>query len=96
VRNTYFHVKIKFDQSIHFSGFAEICGFLWIGENQQKIKTLQISLIKFRGPEMNGGSSLQNFRFVGSQSAGIRICSKRNFEATRKLPGPQKKFEGIF
>ncbi len=54
----------------------------------------QISWIKFRGPEMNEGSSLPNFRFVGltigSQSAGMRICSELNSEATRNFPGPEK------
>ncbi len=54
----------------------------------------QCRWIKFRKPEMNEGSSLRNFRFVGlfiiSQSAGIRIRSALLFEATRNLPGPEK------
>ncbi len=70
----------------------KICDF-WTCPRKIEIKVQPIDLlswIKFRGPELNQGSSLQNFRFVGlssrSEPRGHKPSFELHTEATRKDP----------
>jgi hypothetical protein len=58
---------------------------------------LLLSWIKFRGPELNQGSCLQNFSFPSlssrSESRGHKVSLEPHTETTRKDPDP-KKFPG--
>jgi hypothetical protein len=64
-------------------------------KNETKVQPIDLlSWIKFRGPELNQGSCLQNFSFPSlpsrSEPRDHKVSLKPHSEATRKDPHPKK------
>jgi hypothetical protein len=95
----HFNFRLKFSWNlwnIVSRRIKKLCDF-WTCPKKIEIKVQPIDLlswIKFRGPELNRGSCLQNFSFPSlpsrSEPRDHKVCLKPHSEATRKDPDPKK------
>jgi hypothetical protein len=95
----HFNFRLKFSWNllnIVSKRFKEVCDF-WTSPRKIEIKVQPIDLlswIKFRGPVLNHGTSLQNFSFPSPSSSpeprDHKVSLKPHSEATRKDPDLEK------
>ncbi len=95
----HFNFRLKFSWNlwnIVSRRIKKVCDF-WTCPRKIEINVQPIDLlswIKFRGPELNQGSPLQNFSFLSlpsrSEPRKHKVSLKPHTEATRKDPDPKK------
>ncbi len=100
----HFNFRLKFSWNlwnIVSRRIKKLCDF-WTCPRKIEIKVQPIDLlswIKFRGPELNQGSSLQNFSFPSlpscSEPRDHKVSLKPHSKAIRKDPDPKKNSEGL-